>query len=122
MKATIGKYPKSGERKVSIVIDPQDVWSLDDTLSLLIHPLLVALKEAKGGSPPVANADVPESLRSGDDSDVGNSESWHSKWAWVLDEMIFAFAPGGEESPVKTCDRRANGRRLFAKYFHALWT
>ena len=129
MKVKIGKYPKNGPRKASVVIDPEDVWSLDDTLSLVIHPALVTLKKAKAGSPPIANEDVPESMRTSDDADIINTDSWHLKWAWVLDEMIFAFAPGNEAyndefnaDSRAEIERRANGRRLFAKYFNALWT
>ena len=121
MKVKIGKYPKSGYRKVSVVIDNTDVWNLDDTLSRIIHPALVAIKAAKGGAPFVHNYDLPESMHTDPDTALDDSESWHPKWAWVLDEMIFAFDTVNAEDHT-TRDRRENGRRLFAKYFHALWT
>ena len=121
MKVTIGKYPKIGERKVSVVINDTDLWNLDDTLSRIIHPALTALKLADGGSPFIGNEDLPESMHTNPDTATDDSESWHPKWAWVLDEMIFAFDTTNAEDET-TKDRRANGRRLFAKYFHALWT
>lgn len=120
MKVKIEKYPKSGDRKVSVVIDGTDLWSLDDTLSLIIHPALVAMRAVKSGAPFVANADLPESMHTDPDTALKDSESWHPKWAWVLDEMIFAFDLDNEKD--ETSERRANGRRLFARYFHALWT
>ena len=120
MKVKIGKYPKKGEyRKVSVVIESNDLWNLDDTLSSIIHPALLALKSVKGGSPFIGNADLPESMHIDPDTALSDSESWHPKWSWVLDEMIFAFDNTGDDT---TKDRRDNGRRLFAKYFHALWT
>lgn len=41
MKAYIGRYPKGDkERKISIRIDPWDVWNMDHTLALIIVPML----------------------------------------------------------------------------------
>jgi len=34
MKVSIGKYPKKGEQKISVRIDPWDTWSMDRTLAL----------------------------------------------------------------------------------------
>ena len=94
MKVTIGSYPKSPkrERKVSVHIDRSDVWNMDHTLALIVVPMLKMLKEDKHGSPYVDNDDVPEHLRSiQTEPSYEVDETHHARWAWVLDEMIWAF-------------------------------
>ncbi|MDE3023030.1 MAG: hypothetical protein KGI54_14475 [Pseudomonadota bacterium] len=118
MKIEIGPYIKDGDdgdRNVSVIIDDYDVWNLDHTLALIIAPALKKLKEIGQGSPAVYDNDLPENLR---DEDV------HAKWAWILDEMIFAFEVYSN-SPWDVAEDNAariiNGMRLFGKYFMNLW-
>ena len=88
------------KRKVDIHIDYYDVWSMDHTLSLIVHPMLLKLKEVKHGSPWVDDEDVPEHLRSTaapeltqEQKDCGHIDVlFHDRWVWVLDEMIYSFA------------------------------
>jgi hypothetical protein len=89
-----------GERKIDVRIDGSDVWSMDETLAYIIHPMLLKLKEHKHGSPFIDNEDVPEEYRVDDtrnnhraDSDwtEADDEKFHARWEWVLDEMIWAF-------------------------------
>lgn len=156
-------------RKVSIKIDKYDTWSMDNTLSLIIVPMLKQLRDTKHGSPYIDPMDVPEHLHSDPDrikiNEDGKVEKWdpdykvHERWDWVLDEMIYAFECELDEgwdnqfysgehdilweklengcSEMKkgpndtwtvdkeamnlAWDRRNNGRRLFAKYYHNLW-
>ena len=96
MRVSIGKFPKrSGERKISVKIDEWDTWNMDHTLALIVHPMLLQLKEQKHGSPYVDDEDVPEHLRS--TSAPPKENEWdtdlyhHDRWDYVLDEMIFAF-------------------------------
>lgn len=97
MKVSIGRYPKKSAagRKISVKIDPWDTWSMDHTLALIIHPMLVQLKETKHGSPMVDDEDVPEMIRS---TVSPGKNSWdtdghhHDRWEWVLDEMIWSFS------------------------------
>ena len=96
MRVNIGKYPKSDTpRKISVKIDEWDTWSMDHTLALIIHPMLLQLKEQKHGSPMVDDEDVPEHLRS--TAAPPKENEWdtdlyhHDRWDYVLDEMIFAF-------------------------------
>ena len=94
MKVTIGNYPKSSkkERKVSVRIDRSDVWNMDHTLALIVVPMLKMTKDDKHGSPYVDNDDVPEHLRSTQtEPSYDTDETHHERWAWVLDEMIWAF-------------------------------
>jgi hypothetical protein len=76
-----------GGRKVKVRIDKYDTWSMDNTLAIIILPMLKQLKETKHGSQWVDNEDVPEHMRHG-----GDDDNWvHYKWEWVLNEMIWAF-------------------------------
>lgn len=97
MKVFIGGYPglrSKKERRVSVRIDRSDTWNMAETLALIVHPMLVQLKEEKQGSPFVDDADVPEELRTTSAPPV---EEWqvdanhHARWEWVLDRMIWSF-------------------------------
>lgn len=92
---------KKKERKVEIRIDSYDIWSADHTLSLIIHPVLVKLKEAKHGSPMIDDEDVPEELRSTSappkEEEYDVDDNHHKRWDWVLDEMIWAFEQHNDE-------------------------
>ena len=179
-----------GERRVSVRIDPTDVYGADHTLALIIAPTLRMLKAKKNGSPWVDNVDLPAELKmSKRDTKIFNDGHWdkklkfteaekdaidakyHAGWDWVLDEMIWAFEQHEqgnwedqfhsgehdihwvdvdlagnevaadfdgkklhrmERGPNDTHQydaggakawsaRMANGRRLFAKYYEALW-
>lgn len=69
-----------------IKLDPWDTWNADYTLSLIILQMLRQLKDTKHGSPLVDEEDAPLSF----DNDT-EEELIHSRWNWVLDEMIYAF-------------------------------
>ena len=89
------------KRKIKVHIDDYDVWSMDHTLALIVHPMLLKLKEQKHGSPHVDLEDVPEHLHPDPNrvkmNENGEIEEWevdntiHDRWSWVLDEMIHAF-------------------------------
>ena len=76
------------KRRVYIRIDKYDTWNMGGTLSMIILPMLKQLKATKHGSPQVETEDVPEELRMSDENDY---DIIHRRWAWVLDEMIWAF-------------------------------
>lgn len=139
MKVDIGPYPDvGGKRKIKVEIDNYDVWSMDYTLSLIIHPMLVKLKEQKTGEPFIDDEDVPENIRSCNAHPKENEwdiDEFHSqRWEWVLQEMIYAHDPDWEDKYglvaesydrneySKNQARRDNGFRLFGKYYQALWT
>ena len=86
MKVDIGKYRNSGDdrdRKINVKIQDFDLWNLDHTLALIIHPALIRLRDSKSGIPGqfVINEDGTE--RDHDDA--------YADWVAALDEMIFAF-------------------------------
>lgn len=169
----LNRWSNSRKRKIKVHIDYYDVWAADHTLGVIIHPILVKLKEVKHGIANVDNEDVPEELRStpvdqekyGWDGSV--DDKYEARWEWVLDEMIWAFGQHGldddsgqfyhntdqldflfkeipdtknymvsfnhqkdpnkppyfrdDEGIKKHNERKANGRRLFAKYYCSLW-
>ena len=77
-----------------IEIDYYDTWSMDQTLSPIILPMLKQLKATKHGYGLIEDEDVPKHLQSiyalpKDQWDLdGNAEA---RYEWVLDEMIWAF-------------------------------
>jgi len=131
MKVHIGRYPKKEglERKVSVKIDPFDTWNMDYTLALIIHPMLIQLKENAHGAPRVDDEDVPDELKSTASTEPKKHEwepdsTWHSRWDWVLDEMIWAFETHLDDESqfkVELFGRKRNGFCLFGKYYQALW-
>ena len=87
-----------------VKIDKWDTWSMDDTLSPIILPMLKQLKATKHGSPYVDDADAPAKLRSKplpvppsnlseshDVHKISEDTKLHRRWDWVLDEMIWTF-------------------------------
>lgn len=113
------------KRTIKIHINSFDCWNADFTLALIIAPVLKQLKEQTHGSPVVDDEDVPESYHTGK-SEFGSPNNIHERWAYVLDEMIFAFDAIIKDSDEMNFDvehnkRIANGLRLFGKYFRGLW-
>ena len=91
-----------------VKIDRWDTWSMDSTLAPIILPMLKQLKEIQHGSHLVDLEDVPPEMRSTSYEEWDNQlvfdfyndpelckqnieSDVHTRWAWVLDEMIFAF-------------------------------
>jgi hypothetical protein len=98
MFVRLGQYQDDGsERETHIVIHHYDTWNMDHTLALVIHPLLLQLKETKQGAPFVDDEDVPAELMAKyadekGDMNTGQTDSnWFQRWDWVLDEMIWSF-------------------------------
>jgi len=119
------------EQKIKIRIDDYDVWSMDDTLTHIISPMLKKLKEHKHGSAYVDNEDVPENLQytpdPGNPDNPDHDNLIEKRWTYVLDEMIWAFERKLENDYSYGDDykerqkRMDNGFRLFGKYYESLW-
>ena len=119
MRVRIGPYRKN--RATRVEIEPHDTYSMDCTLAMIIHPMLVQLK-ATGNTHP------------------GNTTE--QEWNEILDEMIWAFGHKSKEmnagdmcadkcasfgDPVcKACMKETqlrlnNAFALFGKYYENLW-
>lgn len=79
-------------------IDNYDVWSMDHTLALIIHPMLIRLKTQKHGYGFVDNQDVPKEMRStapGARRGLKNKYDWDNyaevRYEWMLNELIWTF-------------------------------
>ena len=135
---TVNKIHSMFERKIKIRIDPYDTWSMDHTLALIIHPMLVQLKAANHGYFSSDPEDAP-SIGAGDETDYGGNDTLAlDRYNWIMDEMIWTFdelksdrdhelffnEETGEynfEGQKEHDERIQNGLRLFGKYFRALW-
>lgn len=83
------------KRNIQVKIHHYDTWSMDNTLSHIILPMLQQLKATKHGSPQVEDFDTPQHLWSTNAKPKENpydvDEYWHQRWEYVLNEMIWAF-------------------------------
>jgi hypothetical protein len=127
MRVRLGPYRKN--RATRVEIEPHDTWSMDCTLAMIIHPMLVQLKATQHGHP---------------------SNLTEQEWNEILDEMIWAFEQkcrdnwqddyygdyvedqknGPMVGSFKWIDheglkthqeRMSNGFRLFGEYYENLW-
>ena len=86
------------KRRTWVHIDNYDVWSMDHTLALIIHPMLIRLKHQKHGYGMIDNKDVPPEMRStapGARRGIKNTWDWDNyaevRYEWVLNELIWTF-------------------------------
>ena len=119
MKVHIGPYRKN--RATRVEIEPHDTYSMDCTLAMIIHPMLVQLKATAHGYPSGLTEDI---------------------WNGMLDEMIWAFGHKSKEldagdmcrdkcsnfaDPVckgcmkETQERLNNAFKLFGEFYENLW-
>ena len=93
------------QRRMKIHIDNYDVWSMDATLSPIILPMLIKLKEIKHGSGYVELEDVPVEMRYTQTEEYDPQYTFdfyqaaevkmecdiHTRYSWLLDELIWTF-------------------------------
>lgn len=99
MKVNIGPYSESGSdhTDVSVIINDEDLWSMETTLALIILPMLEEFKRRKAGGPNVDWEDVPANLQPTEaemeayKTDGTVDEKFFDRWDYVLDAMIFSF-------------------------------
>jgi hypothetical protein len=155
MKVYINGYPNYLPKIRYVKIDKHDTWSMDYTLALIIHPMLIQLKETKHGAPYTDDVDVPDELKSTNaepkENEWDTDSLFFKRWDYILDEMIWAFAQELDEDDEKSFfdyseangkspwdegyigpkldteglrkhqERKANGFRLFGRYYQNLW-
>lgn len=128
---TLNKIGRTN-RTEFIRLNREDAWNVDNTISIILIPLLQRLKEDKQGAPLVDDEDVPEYLKSSvgavngvlENGDV--DDNFFKRWDYVLDEMIYAFSYDIHEQPMplfkEEYERAEKGRMLFCKYYYSLWS
>lgn len=97
MKAKITNYGRKTGQKIDVRIDRWDTWSMDNTLSHIILPMLLQLRVTKHGIPHEF-ADVGGEDHSYQDSFDFYKETYNEsfesgvkRWEEVLDKMIWSF-------------------------------
>lgn len=111
MKVNIEEYEDDNtSRVVDVVVESFDLYNADNTIALIIHPILVAYKEKSIGFFQIADEDVPDELKTGvtgkclDDgkqklaNDSDDFDAGKKKHDWVINEMIYAFDCVGPNS------------------------
>lgn len=91
------------DRKIQVKLHYYDHWSVDNTLSHIIAPLLVQLKENKHSFGLIDDEDVPEELRSDKAPPKQNEYDWDAnasaRYDWFMDEIIWAFTQQSLDDP-----------------------
>lgn len=121
MKIDIPSYEERETAGVQITIHKWDTWNMDQTLALIIHPMLVQLKRTTHGYP---------------------NDLTEERWNEILDEMIWSFEQKiKHDDPFDAChdkcanygdpvckacldetqERMSNGFKLFGEYYENLW-
>lgn len=100
---------------VEVQHDPQDFWSLDVTLSKVIHPMLVEFRRRN-----------LEEKYSGYPGNLSSQEEWLN----ILEHMVYTFgqianeypeAPENRDEAKEYYESIEDGLHLFSKYFNYLW-
>ena len=82
-------------QKINVRIDRFDVYSMDNTLSHIIVPMLQLLVETKQGAPWVDDEDVTDELKSTSappkENDWDTDANHFKRWDYVINEMLWAF-------------------------------
>lgn len=97
MEVKIKRY-RSGKRngsvrKIDVKLDSYDHWCIPWTISHIMTPLLIQLKEKKHGYGMIEKEDVPESLHATYEENGFSEEAYN----WVLDELIWMFTEVSSE-------------------------
>ena len=129
MKIKIGPYRKN--RAFNIHIDDFDAWSLDNTLSHIIHPALIRLKEIKHGYPElwedgmVTHHNYDRQLHFDFIDEEVETKYLINKWNDILDKMIYAFGRIKEDNSLDISkdewEKIQEGLDLFAEHYTSLW-
>ena len=129
MKIKIGPYRKN--RAFNIHIDDFDTWSLDNTLSHIIHPALIRLKEIKHGYPElwedgmVTHHNYDRQLHFDFIDEEVETKYLINIWNDILDKMIYAFGRIKEDNSLDISkdewEKIQEGLDLFAEHYTSLW-
>lgn len=131
MKVKLG-IPGRKNRANNVHIDDFDVWSLDHTLSCIIHPALVRLKEIKHGYPELFEDGMvtphywDRQLHFDFIDEEVETKYLKDKWDTIMDKMIYSFGVimNDDFFDIEDQDewnRVQEGLDLFAKYYTNLW-
>ena len=128
MKVRLGN-PGRKNRAEHVHIDNFDVWNLDHTLSCIIHPALIRLRETKHGYPElwedgmVTHHNWDRQLHFDFIDEDIESTYLINKWNGILDKMIYSFGKIMEDAYFdnEEWEKIQEGLDLFAKHYTSLW-
>ena len=113
-------------------IDKFDVYNMDNTLATIIHPMLLEIKKQDVNYPVIGHEEndcFPTELQIPDDFDMEFDDNFilKQRWAYILDEMIFAFGVIASEeyynvrNQEEITTRMNRGLEYFGKFYNCLW-
>jgi hypothetical protein len=83
------------KRKIKVKIHEYDTWNIDNTLAIIILPLLKLYKEQNQGSARVDDEDAPENISSFNakprENEYDFDDNNEARWDYVVDELIWTF-------------------------------
>ena len=131
MKIRLGN-PGRKNRAEHVHIDNFDVWNLDHTLSCIIHPALIRLKETKQGYPQLFEDGMvtphywDRQLHFDFIDEEVEEKYLLNKWNDIMDKMIYSFGVIKNDGLFEKYDqdewnRIQEGLDLFAKHYTSLW-
>ena len=113
-----------------ITVDINNTEDMDFELAKCILPMLRLYKQQAWNFFYVDPEDVPDDLKPTVERTKDKKDNTHvQRWHWAVDEMIYAFSKKNFEDEIcnnyipggtylfNEIDRRANGFRLFGKYY-----
>ena len=131
MKVRLGN-PGRKNRAEHVHIDNFDVWNLDHTLSCIIHPALIRLRETKQGYPQLFEDGMvtphywDRQLHFDFIDEEVEEKYLLNKWNDIMDKMIYSFGVIKNDGLFEKYDeeewnRIQEGLDLFAKHYTSLW-
>ena len=131
MKVRLGN-PGRKNRADHVHIDNFDIWNLDHTLSCIIHPALIRLKETKQGYPQLFEDGMvtphywDRQLHFDFIDEEVEEKYLLNKWNDIMDKMIYSFGVIKNDGLFEKYDeeewnRIQEGLDLFAKHYTSLW-
>ena len=131
MKIRLGN-PGRKNRAEHVHIDNFDVWNLDHTLSCIIHPALIRLKETKQGYPQLFEDGMvtphywDRQLHFDFIDEEVEEKYLLNKWNDIMDKMIYSFGVIKNDGLFEKYDQDEwnkiqEGLDLFAKHYTSLW-
>ena len=131
MKVRLGN-PGRKNRAEHVHIDNFDVWNLDHTLSCIIHPALIRLRETKQGYPQLIEDGMvtphywDRQLHFDFIDEKVEEKYLLNKWNDIMDKMIYSFGVIKNDGLFEKYDeeewnRIQEGLDLFAKHYTSLW-
>ena len=131
MKVQLGN-PGRKNRANNVHIDNFDIWNLDHTLSCIIHPALIRLKETKQGYPQLFEDGMvtphywDRQLHFDFIDEEVEEKYLLNKWNDIMDKMIYSFGVIKNDGLFEKYDQDEwnkiqEGLDLFAKHYTSLW-